>query len=274
MELTWIEDFLALCQTRNFTRAAVARASTQPAFSRRLQRLEEWLGAPLIQRGVRPVALTPEGQAFLPRAQRLREDMRDARRAVQSLASHYKEAQRLYTTNTLAIGFYPSWARERGLMKGLTKTTLVVASITACLEALAAGRADMALVPRLGDMCVPHDVDIEIVGKESLSLVALPDVAAQVVLKGKSLQGPLLMYTPRTGYGAEIVEKLNSKGIKLAEPPLCESASAEALAAQVRAGLGAAWIPQSLVSDPMVSCSVPHFLSSQTEILLLQRAGR
>ena len=42
MELQWIDDFLALCQTRNFTRAAEARCTTQSAYSRRVQRLEEW----------------------------------------------------------------------------------------------------------------------------------------------------------------------------------------------------------------------------------------
>jgi len=45
MELQWIDDFLALCQTRNFTRAAEARCTTQSAYSRRVQKLEEWLGA-------------------------------------------------------------------------------------------------------------------------------------------------------------------------------------------------------------------------------------
>jgi len=58
MELQWIDDFLALCQTRNFTRAAEARCTTQSAYSRRVQKLEEWLGAPLFYRESRPVSLT------------------------------------------------------------------------------------------------------------------------------------------------------------------------------------------------------------------------
>ena len=55
MELQWIDDFLALCATRNFTRAAEARCTTQSAYSRRVQRLEEWLGAALFDRNLRPV---------------------------------------------------------------------------------------------------------------------------------------------------------------------------------------------------------------------------
>ena len=50
MELTWIEDFLALQRTQNFTEAAAQRCTTQPAFSRRVQQLEEWLGTTLFDR--------------------------------------------------------------------------------------------------------------------------------------------------------------------------------------------------------------------------------
>lgn len=267
MELAWIEDFLTLCHERNFTRAADARGSTQPAFSRRLQRLEEWLGCVLVQRGVRPMLLTAEGETFRVRAQRLREDMLDARRAVQSLASNYAAPCRLYTTNTLAVGFYPRWVQERKLIN----TTLIVASITACLEALRAGRADMALIPRFVDQTTPNGFVDEVVGTETLALMARKDVASRVVLNGKKLEGPLLMYTPKTGYGSEIALRMSDLGVSLATPPLCESASAEALAAQVREGLGAAWIPQSLVAGDVVLCDVPDALSSHSKIVLLKR---
>ena len=76
MELTWIDDFLALCQTRNFTRAAETRNTTQSAYSRRIQRLEEWLGASLFFRESRPIRLTAAGDEFHIRAVRLREDIR------------------------------------------------------------------------------------------------------------------------------------------------------------------------------------------------------
>ena len=43
MELIWFEDYLALAETLNFSRAAEARHVTQPAFSRRIRALEEWM---------------------------------------------------------------------------------------------------------------------------------------------------------------------------------------------------------------------------------------
>lgn len=62
MELTWFEDYLALAETLNFSRAAEARHVTQPAFSRRIRALEAWIGADLFTRSTHGVALTPAGE--------------------------------------------------------------------------------------------------------------------------------------------------------------------------------------------------------------------
>ncbi len=64
MDTKWAEDFLSLAETRSFTRAATARHSSQAAFSRRIQSLETWVGAELVDRSSSPLALTPAGQSF------------------------------------------------------------------------------------------------------------------------------------------------------------------------------------------------------------------
>ena len=64
LDLIWLEDFLALADTRSFSRAAEARGVTQSAFSRRIRALEDWLGAGLVSRDSHPVALTDEGRQF------------------------------------------------------------------------------------------------------------------------------------------------------------------------------------------------------------------
>ncbi|MGY8861417.1 MAG: LysR family transcriptional regulator, partial [Pseudomonadales bacterium] len=43
MELKWLEDLLALLEEKSITRAAERRHVTQPAYSRRVRQLEEWL---------------------------------------------------------------------------------------------------------------------------------------------------------------------------------------------------------------------------------------
>ena len=64
MELAWLEDFAALARTANFSRAAAERAVSQPAFSRRIKILEEWLRVELVDRRAHQIALTPAGKRF------------------------------------------------------------------------------------------------------------------------------------------------------------------------------------------------------------------
>ena len=64
MDTNWIEDFLCLADTRSFSRAAGKRHSSQPAFSRRIQSLESWLGIELVDRASSPLGLTAAGNAF------------------------------------------------------------------------------------------------------------------------------------------------------------------------------------------------------------------
>ena len=64
MELKWLEDFLSLARTGNFSRSAEERHVTQSAFSRRIQALELWLGVSLIDRSNYPTTLPPPPLVF------------------------------------------------------------------------------------------------------------------------------------------------------------------------------------------------------------------
>ncbi|MGO9391490.1 LysR family transcriptional regulator [Rhodoblastus sp.] len=266
MELQWIDDFLALCQTRNFTRAAEARCTTQSAYSRRVQRLEEWLGASLFDRESRPVRLTPAGEEFLTRARRLREEIFDARRAVLSASSHFRKSLRIYTTNTLAASFLSPWLVETRL----ENYSLIVASIAGCLEAVRRKHADMGLIPHFADESL-LGVTAQEIGRDRLILAASPRQKRPVVLEQNKLLGPVMVYTPGTTYGAQIAAMLDRHRIQIQESPVCESASAEALLAQVKAGLGAAWIPEILLRDSgLKRCAAPDFFDIAYKILLLK----
>ncbi|ATQ70112.1 MULTISPECIES: LysR family transcriptional regulator [Methylosinus] len=272
MELQWIDDFLALCETRNFTRAAQARCTTQSAYSRRMQRLEDWLGAPLFDRERRPVALTPAGEEFLARAHRLRDDIFDARRAVLAVSSHLERSLRIYTTNTLAATVLSPWLIERGLRN----YSLIVASVSGCLEAVRRGHADLALTPHFGDAEALAGLATRPIGEDRLILAQSRATKSAVTLSDGQLAGALMLYTPGTQYGARIAGMLDANRIYMRDRPVCESASAEALLAQVKAGLGAAWIPAILLGDETTSrCRVPDFFDVPYTILLVEPlAGR
>ena len=83
MEIKWLEDFLALASTLNFSKAADERHVTQSAFSRRIRQLEAWLGATLVDRATYPSRLTEAGVKFVPVAQETLKQLYQAKRNLQ-----------------------------------------------------------------------------------------------------------------------------------------------------------------------------------------------
>jgi len=79
MELKWVEDFLCLAQYGSFAKAAKNRNVTQPAFSRRIKALEDWLGAELVNRNTYPASFTHAGFSFLKQANELKKRIEYAR---------------------------------------------------------------------------------------------------------------------------------------------------------------------------------------------------
>ena len=143
-----------------------------------------------------------------------------------------------------------------------------MASLTACLEAVRAGRADQALIPLL-DGVNTGELHVDIIGTDRLQLMASPKIAKQIVVKQKTLHGPLLLYPPGNAYGSVVDRMLSTEGMRLEQDAVCESSSAEALYALAVNHMGAAWLPHTLSSDQLVPCTVPKALSWAYDIVLV-----
>jgi DNA-binding transcriptional LysR family regulator len=78
LDLSAIEAFVVVADMRSFTLAGDELCLTQAAVSLRLRRLEESLGRRLLIRSPRQVRLSPDGEAFLPRARMLLDAQKNA----------------------------------------------------------------------------------------------------------------------------------------------------------------------------------------------------
>jgi len=107
MDTAWLQDFLVLAETGSFSRAADQRNLTQPAFSRRIRALEDWLGASLFDRSVVPVTLTDPGRQFAPEARKLVDSIEAAQRLVRAAAQVSSTLVSIATTDALAPSFVP-----------------------------------------------------------------------------------------------------------------------------------------------------------------------
>ncbi len=71
LDLRLVQCFTVVAEHRHFGRAAAALHTTQPSLSRQIGRLEQQVGARLLDRGPRGTRLTEAGQVFLPLARTL-----------------------------------------------------------------------------------------------------------------------------------------------------------------------------------------------------------
>lgn len=94
MNIQSMEYIIALSKMLNFTKAAAAMRTTQPAFSRIISSAEEELGVVLFERSRRHVSLTPAGEAMLPQLERAircyNEGLRQAKGISESYAGELK----------------------------------------------------------------------------------------------------------------------------------------------------------------------------------------
>lgn len=112
LETKWLEDFLTVCKTRSFSRAADERCVTQSALSRRIRALEEWVGLELIQRNAYPLTLTREGKQFQETAADLIERLSRARDRIAGGRPIEGGELAFAVVHTLSILFFPRWLFE------------------------------------------------------------------------------------------------------------------------------------------------------------------
>src|ERR1700731_512234 len=97
LDLRLVGDFVVVAEHRHFGRAAAALRVAQPSLSRQIRRLEQQLGARLLDRTPQGTRLTDAGEVFLPRAKAL------LRAAAQAAAATKAAAQ----PSRITIGYTP-----------------------------------------------------------------------------------------------------------------------------------------------------------------------
>lgn len=256
MELAWIEDFLALADCLNFSRAAERRNMTQPAFSRRVRALEAWVGVPLFDRGSHRIALTAAGTQFLPvahdvlrRLYQVRQEALDA----QALASSLRFA----STFALSLTFFPAWMRKLEEIMSLGTVELIADNMQACENIMLGGQAQFLLChyhPAASHKLDPQDFVSALIGRDVLIplTAASPDGAPQFSLPGAPDDPvPHLAYSERSGIGRILAAVRAREAPPVWLKPVFTSHLAIALKTMAGHGRGVGWIPASLAADDL-----------------------
>lgn len=255
MEINWIEDFMTLCVTRNFSRAAETRNVSQPAFSRRIRNLEYWVGTPLLDRSVFPIALTPAGEAFRKRAEDVLRSLQYAREEARGMVARPDEVISFASLHTLGINFFPRWLTGIEAALGRLKTRVLPDNLSGCVEALISGSCDVMLCYSHPGVVMSLDAarfPSVLLAQDRILSVSAPDAQGRPRHDpGAGTAVPYLCYSPESFLGRLVNPLVEAQGLKQRLVFHYENAMAEALKSAALAGSGVAWLPELAIRDEL-----------------------
>ena len=259
MDIIWLEDFIKLADEGNFSRAAEARNLTQPAFSRRIRALEDWVGATLVDRDTHRIALTEAGLAFRVLAEDILRRLALGRDNVREIGGTLSNEIRFASTHALSTTFFPSWLRSLDNGKEAGTITLIADHMVACERFMLEGKADFLLCHH--HAAASHRLDPAgfaslPLGNDVLLPVAAPlaDGKATHPLPGSGGHPlPYLEFEERSGMGRILqAAQVISAGAAVLRP-VFRSHMASALLSMARDGRGVCWTPLSLAEADLES---------------------
>lgn len=260
LDVNWIEDFLAAAECGTFSRAAQRRNVTQPAFSRRVRALEEWLGADLLERTPRKNILTSAGEQFFPVAEMVIRDLQAGRTAAREAGRNVFGVIQFLCPHGLSVGFFPRWIQRVQRQASFAVNIGVVTGVTRDIERLLLARQAQFL------LCYYHPSSTSAIDSKDFQSLRL---ASEVVLPVSApLNGgpryklpgtaesplPYLAFTTDPGHYGRISAALQATPMpRCWLMPAATSQSTVVLSSLARDGAGIAWVPRSLVADDLCS---------------------
>jgi LysR family transcriptional regulator, hypochlorite-specific transcription factor HypT len=250
MELKWLEDFVCLAGTGSFWKASQERHVSQPAFSRRIRALENWIGVTLVDRSSSPISLTPGGLQFLSYAQEMIRTSRSVREEFRLLAAAAENEIRIATLHTLAIYLLPSRIAALMAKRPDAKAVVIpsVQGIEQHFDALANGIVDVLLI--YGDETIgmnsAYAVEEKVVGEDEYVPVVSPAFARRygvTDLREDSGELPFLAYSDFSFSEKLVAPAVRSLGKRLRV--VYENSLGESLKAMALQDCGVAWLPRS-----------------------------
>ena len=247
MDIQQIKNFLALCETLNFRKAAEQINIVQPALSRQIQLLENEVGALLFNRSKRTVTLTVAGIFFKKETNRILQDL--DKTIVRTAQLHNGEAGEIKVAHSSSAmnTVVPSFLIKVKDKWPQLKTIVQEASNFEQIEMMLARKTDIGIAPNI---ILPTEMNSKILYKENFVLILPNDhplskkrLTDLSVLKNETFILPQL--GTGTGYVETILQICQDHGFK---PKVAhESAHAAGVLRLVEAGLGISIEPVSSV---------------------------
>ncbi len=232
-----LKSFLALAETRNFTRAAERLGISQPTVSQHVRKLEQAAGRVLVTRDTRELRLTDNGDAMAGFARAILSANDAATRYFSGAAMRGR--LRFGTADDLAITGLPRILREFRQLYPQINLELTVSQSDQLHRRLKAGALDLVFVK-----WVSGAQEGEVVKKDTFDWVGLE----QTVLEpGDPV--PVIVYPTPSLSRKLALDALEDAGRTWRVT--CTTKQISGVLAALRAGIGIAVMPSSLVPEDL-----------------------
>jgi DNA-binding transcriptional LysR family regulator len=257
METKWLEDFVSLAETRSFSRSAQLRHVTQPAFSRRIQALEAWAGADLVDRSSYPTRLTPAGETLYSQSLEILQALQSTRAMLRGHSTAAQDVIEFAVPHTLAFTFFPAWVSSLREKFGPIKSRLIALNVHDAAMRLVEGSCDIFIGYHHSSQPFQLDADryeMVTLGEETLAPYCKPDANGEPMfrLPGRASHPlPYLGYAPGAYLGrvTDVILKQAATPIHLDR--VYETDMAEGLKVMALEGHGIAFLPFSAVKKEL-----------------------
>ena len=255
MELKWLEDYLTLVDTGNFTAAAALRNVSQPAFSRRIQALESWLGIELIDRSRRPLRFTAAALEHESTLRNLANLIYQARNQVRFSMGDQVRLTVAAQHSLLATPFLPRFLEKVAASVQNLNYSVVSENMDSCVALFLKGAVDLLVIYESAPQAsaiLPHLSLRKDLGSDEMTLVARPQILKQLQARRQDRPLPLLVYPIGSFFGNVVWNDAVPRVLREQNATIaCESTFAVGLREMAIAGTGAAWLPRSIVLDEL-----------------------
>jgi DNA-binding transcriptional LysR family regulator len=247
IELRQLRHFVAVAEELNFRRASLRLHMSQPPLSVSIQRLEEEVGAPLLDRSRHHVKLTPAGSLFLADARRILVQSQQAVERARRAAGGMEGSLRLSFVPSAALELLPTLFKQFRREYPTVHLQLTADTTVRQLEALHKGDVDLAIV--VGPLSETQGLRVESLGEQGFVLAVPGDhpLASRRVVRLPELAGAPFVAFPASegpGFYAALLHACQAAGF---HPNVVQQASQmQVILTLVAGGAGVALVPASM----------------------------
>ncbi len=263
MDTQSLQAFLCVAECSSFSGAAEQLHLTQPAISKRIATLEKQLNAKLFDRIGRHIHLTEAGRALLPEAQRILQDIREARRRIDDLRGSVSGRLSMGISHHIGLHRLPPVLREFSQRYPDVQLDIDFMDSEQAHHRILHGEMDLAVITlspsqeeHLSFLPVWQDqLTVAVANDHPLSDAAV--VTAEMLSRHTALPPGLNTYT------GQIIKRLfDEAGLEMNIG--MSTNYLETIKVMVSIGLGWSILPQTLLDDSVTALELKNMQLSRT----------